>query len=98
MNITTEQATQISRGELHVVDGRLVCADTGRAQADGLVLHERRDDAGRILREWSGPKAAWMNNFKSPVNLQLCLSNDPAWSKRVADQKRAELAAAGVLP
>lgn len=90
MKITAQQAREISEGRLIARDGRLFSANNGERQSDGLVLHERHDDAGRIIREWTGPKAAWMNQFKGPVHLQLCISNDPKWSKAVADRIRSE--------
>lgn len=97
MNISEAEARQISEGHLVVRDGQLVRADTGVRQGDGLTLHVQKDDTGREIRTWTGPKSAWMDRFKSPRFLQLAMSNSPEWSKRVADQRRAELAAAGVL-
>ncbi|MFM0603669.1 hypothetical protein PQR05_03955 [Paraburkholderia sediminicola] len=41
-----------------------------------LVLHERLDDSGRKIREWTGPKSAWMNDFKAPLQRQLFINNN----------------------
>lgn len=91
MGITAQQAREISEGRLIVRDGQLVRADTGVRQADDLVLHERRDDAGRIIREWSGPKAAWMDSYKAPIFLQTVMSADPVWNRRVHQERLAAM-------
>lgn len=35
-----------------------------------LVLNERVTEDGVRVREWSGPKSAWMDAYKSPLYLQ----------------------------
>lgn len=40
-----------------------------------LTLHVAHDDTGRQIRTWTGPKSAWMNQFKAPVHLQIRINN-----------------------
>jgi len=94
MTISVSDAQKISSGEYKYLDGKIVRADS--VPPKGLVLHERRDDAGRIIREWSGPKSAWMNEFKSKTFLQTVLSGQVEWNKNFHQQKLAEFAAQGI--
>lgn len=68
---------------------------------DGLIMTERLNDAGAKIRTFEcapGTKKTWMNDFRAPVNHQLCISNNPEWSREVADKKVEELRAAGLNP
>jgi hypothetical protein len=41
-----------------------------------LEYHVERDDTGREIRTWTGPKSAWMNDFKAPVYYQIKIDKD----------------------
>jgi hypothetical protein len=84
------EALAYSQGKLVIRGDSLV--PVGRSGS--LQMIERQDDSGRKIREFTGDKSAWMNQFKAPVNYQLCISNNPEWTELVADRRMAELQAA----
>lgn len=67
-----ELARQLSNGEITVVDGQIVRTGKGIPSGDGLLMHERQDDSGRKIREFTnaGERKVWMDSFKSEGFLQ----------------------------
>ena len=58
-----------------------------------LVLHERLDDSGRKIREWSGDKLVWMRDFMSPPQRMVVLDNQGrglAWAEKRMKQILAD--------
>jgi len=69
----------------------------GAARADSsetgkLTLHERLDDSGRKIREWTGDKSAWMNEFKAPLQRMLFINNNQR-SKQECERRAAQILA-----